>query len=233
MNVRMCAITTVETPMTALPQAALISILDHARVNPDEFDDWLDTEHIPERLSVPGFARADRWVAADGGPTSLAFYDLDHIQVLSSPAYQAVVGANLSPWSRRVIGKSGRRRFDLELMSRSDKPVQQPCGGLLFIAMDVAPEAEEDFNAWYDEEHVPRLFSLEGVMSARRYRACADSQRYVATYHVTSPAVPDSDAWRAQTDSRWGDQVRPHTSNRYRLVCRRYASAHDQEARHD
>ncbi len=33
----------------------------------EEFDDWHAHEHMPERLSIPGFLRGSRWVAADGG----------------------------------------------------------------------------------------------------------------------------------------------------------------------
>ena len=29
--------------------------------------------------------------------------------------------------------------------------------------MNVAPEAEEDFNAWYDEEHLPALAGVPGT----------------------------------------------------------------------
>ena len=211
--------------MTAGPQAALITILDFAKVAKDEFDAWLDTEHIPERLQVPGFTNAERWVANDGSTRSLALYDLDDLAVLNSTAYEAVTGPHLSPWSRRVIGRCERRRFDLELVSRFDKPVQQAANGLLFVAMDVAPEADNDFNDWYDQEHVPRLFSIDGVMSARRYRAPSGGPRYIATYHTTTPEVADSDDWKVQIDSRWGDRVRPHTSNRFRIVCRRYEGA--------
>lgn len=208
--------------MSVGPQAAFVTILDFANVAKDEFDAWLDTEHFPERLRVPGFLNAERWVAHDGSTRSLALYDLEDLAVIRSAAYEAVTGPNLSPWSRRVIGRCARQRFDLELMARFDKPVQQPANGLLFVAMDVAPEAEQDFNHWYDQEHVPRLFSIDGVMSARRYRAPVGSPRYIATYHTTTPAVADSDEWKAQIDSRWGDRVRPHTSNRFRIVCRRY-----------
>jgi hypothetical protein len=33
----------------------LVAGFDSSPVNPDEFNDWYDTEHVPERRRVPGF----------------------------------------------------------------------------------------------------------------------------------------------------------------------------------
>ena len=38
-------------------------------------------------------------------------------------------------------------------------------------AMDVDPDKEADFNDCYDNEHVPGLLKVPGVLSARRWRA--------------------------------------------------------------
>src|ERR1700721_748706 len=34
----------------------------------DEFNDWYDTEHVPERMRVPGFLNPQRW-SGDEHPT--------------------------------------------------------------------------------------------------------------------------------------------------------------------
>jgi hypothetical protein len=56
----------------------------------DEFNAWYDTEHIAERLAVPGFETALRYVCTDGAPLYLALYDLASQNVLNSPAYLKV-----------------------------------------------------------------------------------------------------------------------------------------------
>ena len=33
-----------------------------------------------------------------------------------------------------------------------------------------SPEREDEFNAWYDETHVPEVLALPGFVSAKRYR---------------------------------------------------------------
>lgn len=71
----------------------------------EEFNAWYDTEHIPERLAVPGFETALRYVCIDGAPRYLAMYDLAGPDVLSSPAYLKVGFGNASPWTKRVTSR--------------------------------------------------------------------------------------------------------------------------------
>lgn len=67
-----------------------------------EFHDWYDLEHLPSRARIPGFLSAHRLVCVEGWPRYAAMYDLDSLEVLDTPAYQAVSGNNTSPWSRRM-----------------------------------------------------------------------------------------------------------------------------------
>ena len=94
------------------------------------------------------------------------------------------------------------------------------------FAMNVAPEAEADFNAWYDEEHVPRLSAVPGCLSARRFRIASamseGKQRYLALYHLTSPEVCSSKAWKEAAVTPWTMRIRPHTRDRLRIPLRRY-----------
>jgi hypothetical protein len=71
----------------------------------EEFNAWYDTEHIAERLAVPGFETALRYVCIAGAPRYLAMYDLASPEVLSSPAYLKVGFANASPWTKRVTSR--------------------------------------------------------------------------------------------------------------------------------
>ena len=71
----------------------------------EEFNAWYDTEHIAERLAVPGFETALRYVCIDGAPRYLALYDLASPDVLNSPAYLKVAFDNASPWTKRVTSR--------------------------------------------------------------------------------------------------------------------------------
>ena len=69
----------------------------------EEFNAWYDTEHLPERLTVPGFETALRFVCIYGHPRYLAMYDLANPHVLDSPEYLSIAFANSSPWTLRVL----------------------------------------------------------------------------------------------------------------------------------
>ncbi|WP_265502658.1 DUF4286 family protein [Paracoccus beibuensis] len=67
-----------------------------------EFLRWHVGEHIPERLSVPGFRRARRYVALKAEPAYFNFYEVDDPSVLSSSAYLARLN-DPTPWTQSVV----------------------------------------------------------------------------------------------------------------------------------
>lgn len=202
----------------------LVAGFNFAGAAADEFNDWYDTEHIPERKRIQGFINAERWLGVDDPKISIATYDLESLEVLQGAAYRAIAGANLSPWSKRVTGKCQRIcRFEAEQILPGGKAAPTGAGGMLLFAMNVKPEAEAEFNEWYDTEHVPRLAAVPGCLLARRFRATGGTHRYIATYHLTSPEVCASKRWEEAAVTPWTLKLRPATADRLRLVLRRYA----------
>lgn len=72
----------------------------------EEFNAWYDLEHLPERMSVPGFETGLRYASVGPAPRYMAMYDLSRFAVLESEAYRRVGGANSSPWSKRVLARA-------------------------------------------------------------------------------------------------------------------------------
>ncbi len=72
----------------------------------EEFNAWYDDEHLAERLAIPGFRSAKRWVAdvPAGQGKYLGTYELDSPGVLQSRAYLERFN-NQTPWSRRCLSK--------------------------------------------------------------------------------------------------------------------------------
>ena len=68
-----------------MAKGVLIAAMDFSNVPADEFNDWYDTEHIPERQRVPGFISLQRWIGSENPRQSVATYDLDSLAVLQSP----------------------------------------------------------------------------------------------------------------------------------------------------
>src|SRR3989454_11662112 len=91
-----------------MAKGTLIAAMSMAQAAEDEFNDWYDSEHLPERQRVPGFLVCQRWIGAENPRISVATYDLENVAVLKSPAYVAIGGENLSPWSKRVTGQVER-----------------------------------------------------------------------------------------------------------------------------
>lgn len=209
-----------------MARGLLVAAFDFSTAHADEFNDWYDLEHIPERRAVLGFGACERWIA-DGEPTlSVATYDLDSVDVLRSKAYAAIAYGNLSVWSKRVTAMCKRLlRFEGTQIAPGDAAAPAGAGALLLNAMNVAPEAEADFNAWYDQEHLAALAAVPGTLAARRYRSTAadgGTHRYVAIYHLQSPDVARSAAWKAAVATPWTARVAPHFRDRIRILTHRY-----------
>ncbi|MBT6273598.1 MAG: hypothetical protein HOI95_05630 [Chromatiales bacterium] len=207
----------------------LMVAFDFSGAATDEFHDWYDLEHIPEREAVAGFGACERWIDVSNPTQAVATYDLAQLAVLESDAYQAISHDNLSPWSKRIGVQCNRLlRFEGVQVTPGNTPAPANAGGLLMNAMNVTAEADADFNAWYDEEHLPALASVPGVLSARRFvssDATDATHRYAAIYHLESADVAASDAWLKAADTPWSAKVRPHFRNRIRILCSRYARA--------
>ena len=207
----------------------LVPVVDFSGIAEDEFNDWYDLEHIPERLQVPGFLGCERWIGGDNQTTSVATYDLDNASVLKSPAYNAIGnhargGDNLSVWSKRVTARMKMiMRFEGELIEPGVGIAPKDAPALLLNAMSVVPEHEHEFNDWYNSEHIPALGAVPGTLCARRYRGTGSAvQRYLAVYYLTSADIPNSAAWKAAANTPWTERMRPHFRDHLRVVSRRY-----------
>lgn len=55
--------------------------------------------------------------------------------------------------------------------------------GLLLVWTNISPELDQDFNEWYNREHMPeRILGLEGFVRGRRFVAYEGGPRYLALY---------------------------------------------------
>jgi hypothetical protein len=201
----------------------LIASMNMANAAEDEFHDWYDTEHLPERVACPGFLRCHRWIGTTDRKISVATYDLENVDVLKGPDYSKIGGANLSPWSKRLGSRYERlMRFEGEQVLPGDKIAPDNAEGFLLNAMNCVPEHEAEFNEWYNTEHIPMLAAVPGVIMARRFRATSANRRYVALYHLESPEVQATQAWKNAANTPWTEKMRPHFRDHLRLVCRKY-----------
>lgn len=67
-----------------------------------EHDHWHTHEHLPERLSIPGFRRGTRWVALQGQPRYLVLYEVERLETLASEAYLERLN-HPTPWTSTMM----------------------------------------------------------------------------------------------------------------------------------
>jgi hypothetical protein len=86
-----------------LGRAAMLLFFDVVDGAIAEHDDWHTHEHLPERLSIPGFLRGTRWVALRSGqPRYFVIYEVAEVGVLTSEAYLERLN-NPTPWTQKVM----------------------------------------------------------------------------------------------------------------------------------
>ncbi len=98
--------------------------------------------------------------------------------------------------------------------------------GLLMVYTDVPAEVEDEFNRWYDEEHIAERLSIPGVLNAARYMAVRGGPKYLACYELSEPEAYFSDTWQHYLNhpTAWSQRMSPtvvgqnFVRNLYRLI---------------
>lgn len=192
----------------------------------DDFNKWYNTQHIPERLAIQGFQSAARYAtfdaeelnarmreAAKTAPKYLALYELDDASILESPEYVALRERNqTNEWDKRIMAKfqTQARTVYEQIFACGDAP-DAHAPFLLAVRIEVSPEVEDEFNQWYNVDHLPNLSAVPGVQAARRYRKLSgNGQKYLALYELDNARVTDTEAWERAANTDWTQKMRPH-----------------------
>ena len=81
--------------------------------------------------------------------------------------------------------------------------------GLMMVWVDVPSEHEDEFNHWYNEEHLPELLAVPGVLNAARYEAVMSGPKHLACYELQSPSVVETDAFTSRKPTEWAQKIGP------------------------
>ena len=85
-------------------QAMLINFMNIDPAGEGDFNRWYDKEHLAERVAIPGFLEARRYVAADAAQKYLGIYTTETFDVLDSAQYRERL-ANQTPWSQKNLAR--------------------------------------------------------------------------------------------------------------------------------
>jgi hypothetical protein len=191
-----------------MTQGVLVAMMNPP-ADEDAFNAWYDEEHVPLRLAVPGFLSARRYRAAEPeGPRYLALYELASPDVLASEAYlrlrrevsprEADLLARIPMMDRRV----GELVLDGPAWTR-DAPYQ------LIVCMTPPPGADDDFVAWYREEHIDMLLRVPGWRRVRLFRQTeGGGPAFMAIHELESPRVFECPEYTASISTPWRQRIR-------------------------
>lgn len=135
-----------------------------------EHDDWHTREHFPERVGIPGFIRAQRWVSTAATPRYFVVYEVTDIDILSAGPYLERLN-NPTPWTSRMMPNfRGMVRGFCQVVSRHGSVLGTSGLTIRYSAM---PGMEDSLHTWLERELLPGLLQRRGVTSAFVLRAGA------------------------------------------------------------
>jgi hypothetical protein len=204
--------------------AALLLVFMNPPV--DDLASWnalYDEEHVPNRLATPGILTGRRYSAVwDAGPRYMALYDLRSTDVLQSPEYKRL-GAERSEREKAQIARTpmvDRRTYRLVQGTQewTDSPPFQ-----LSVAMEPAAGGEQDYLAWYADEHIPLLLEVPGWRRIRVFEQVDGSgPHYMALHELESPAVFETEPYRKATSTPWRERIASSVTRRERYLFERH-----------
>lgn len=153
--------------MPLLGKAAMLLSFDVVDEAVSEHDDWHTHEHLPERLSIPGFLRGTRWVALEGRPRYFVLYEVEHLSTLASDAYLERLN-HPTPWTAKMM-------LQYRSMSRGLCSIVGSSGfGLghvgLLTRFKPSPGAELQVGEWLQESVLAQLPKRSGLGSVHLLR---------------------------------------------------------------
>ena len=185
---------------------------------------WYDEEHVPNRLATPGILTGRRYRAVwDTGPRYMAVYDLRTTAVLQSPEYKRL-GAERSEREKAQIARTplvDRRVY--QLVQGTDEWTDNP-PYQLSVAMEPPPGGEQDYLAWYADEHIRMLLDVPGWRRIRVFEQVDGSgPHYMALHELESPAVFDTEPYRRAIGTPWRERIASSVTRRERYLFGPYA----------
>jgi hypothetical protein len=123
-------------------------------------------------------------------------------------------------WPKVGLSPSTSEIFSFDLARDVGAKLTSPAPWLYIVHTDIPADVVADYNAWYDEEHLPRLVGVPGIERARRYVADGDlSPRYLTAYDLSIKDAFESPAGLVARKTPWTERMRSLFQNTRRKMC--------------
>ena len=81
---------------------------------------------------------------------------------------------------------------------------------IFLVYTDLAdPKYEEEFNAWYNTQHIPDLLAFPGFLDVARYTAVKGGPKYLAAWELESPDVIRTPEYLNRVRPPWDQRMSP------------------------
>lgn len=147
-----------------------------------DFNEWYNREHIDERVNLPGFHRARRYVAVRAAPKYLAIYECDTVADLATPGYLALL-ANQTPWSQAVMARFTHFQR-LTLRIQIDRTYGEG-GAITAVRFVPEPAMRRRLLAWLNETALPKAIGRPGMLGV----AVAENDLEIANAPLQSKSM--------------------------------------------
>ena len=206
-----------------------------------EWNDWYDKKHIPSRLALPGFLAIRRFEMASGLPEKFVVPGPKYLTVVELASRDAVNSkeiislrqeeAGLPPDSFEVTNNNLPNRFAgvFEQIFPEEGEYSIPDDAKFLLAVghaDLPPEVIDEYNAWYNMEHIPAYLEIPGLLNARRFMVTkgdsgvpskAPGPEFIALYDLANDKVFETEEFKQRSATPWSTRVRGWTWSRRKM----------------
>lgn len=133
-----------------------------------DYEHWYQTEHLYERLSIPGFIRGRRYESLRAGGGFFTYYETTNPAVLTSPAYLDRVN-NPSEMTARIMSTAFT---DMSRTVCRRQFVQGRLRGVFALSLKLPQLPPEEF---FEKWQLPSQVATSSVARIEGWRAVVDS----------------------------------------------------------
>ncbi len=140
-----------------------------------EFSDWYFREHIPERVTLPGFLSGRRYTSHGGGPNKyLALYEGVAKEVFASEAYRERLDVP-TEWTTRIMPHF--RNFARSVFDVRFELGNQYGGTVATIRYDAPGALGTNLAKWLKGQVLPALAEHSGICRVRLLEGDEDQSK--------------------------------------------------------
>jgi pimeloyl-ACP methyl ester carboxylesterase len=191
----------------------------------DDFNDWYNNEHGPNRLRLPFILNGIRYKAIDGlKPEWMAMYDTPDLENFTRPAYTNLRTRSVqSQRETQIMPNIEIRRAFYSLESERSKAnflspesIEEIGAPHILVAAKVTLHGKShqaSYEEWFDKEHVPLLSKVPGWRRSRRLSYSALNEGHdsvvqiLGLHEYDGQAGLESEEFHAATSTPWRKDI--------------------------